>query len=115
MKYNEDLILRDVKDYISSTYKQHYAGEDGIQVNDLIMSIGCGQGAFISNAIEYLARYGKKEGSNVQDLYKAIHNIIFLIYLNHRNENPKQMKMILSEDLELIEKIYQKELERKGL
>ena len=84
-KYNETEILKDIEKYIGSTYNQHYASENNIQVNDLTMSIGHGEGAFISNAIEYLARYGKKDGRNQKDLYKAIHNIILLIHLNHKN------------------------------
>ena len=84
-KYNETEILKDIEKYIGSTYNQHYASGSNIQVNDLIMSIGHGEGSFISNSIEYLARYGKKDGRNQKDLYKAIHNIILLIHLNHKN------------------------------
>lgn len=83
-KYDEERILNDVEDYIKSTYNQHYVRGNDIQVNDLIMAIGHGEGSYISNAIEYLARYGKKDGKNVKDLYKAIHNIILLIHLNHK-------------------------------
>jgi len=84
-KYHEPEILNDLKEYIDSTYANHYAkGEDGLQINDLIMSIGHGEGAFISNAIEYICRYGKKEGNNVVDLYKAIHNLLLLVHLNHK-------------------------------
>lgn len=85
-KYDENRILEDIKNYIDSTYISHYVGNSGIQVNDLIMAIGHGEGAYISNAIEYLARYGKKDGKNVKDLYKAIHNIILLIHQNHTND-----------------------------
>lgn len=73
-------------EYIQSTYNGHYNGSNEIQVNDLLISIGHAESAYISNAIEYLARYGKKDGKNVKDLYKAIHNIIFLIYLNHEKD-----------------------------
>ena len=87
-KYHEPEILKDLSDYIDSTYAKHYAkGDDGLQINDLIMSIGHGEGAFISNAIEYICRYGKKEGNNVVDLYKAIHNIILLVHLMHFKNN----------------------------
>ena len=41
-KYNEDKILNDVKDYIKSTYGQHYVHKD-IQVQDLFQSIGLHQ------------------------------------------------------------------------
>lgn len=83
MKYNEQEIINKVMEYIQSTYNGHYTGSNEIQVNDLLVSIGHAESAYISNAIEYLARYGKKEGRNVKDLYKAIHNIILLINMNH--------------------------------
>ena len=36
MKYNEDKILKEIGDYIKSTYGQHYStGKDGFQVQDL--------------------------------------------------------------------------------
>lgn len=96
-KYNEVEILEDIEKYIASTYKQHYANGSGIQVNDLIMSIGHGEGSFISNAIEYLARYGKKDGRNEKDLYKAVHNIIFLINLNHNKKSEQNENQLLLE------------------
>lgn len=120
MKYNEEQILNEVKKYVESTYNQHYVNGNDIQVNDLIMAIGHGEGAYISNAIEYLARYGKKDGRNVKDLYKAIHNIMLLMNMNHFNsgttENtPQTQKSILVEDLDLIENDYQKQLILKGI
>ena len=32
-----------------------------------------------SNAIKYLCRYGKKNGKNKKDLYKAVHYIVLLL------------------------------------
>jgi|688.fasta_scaffold06574_6 hypothetical protein len=93
-KYNEKEIIIDVENYIESTYKLHYVNGKDIQVNDLIMAIGHGESSYISNAIEYLARYGKKDGNNVKDLYKAIHNIILLIHLNHTNDTLNIQKVI---------------------
>jgi hypothetical protein len=97
MKYNEKEILSDIEEFIKTTYNSHYVNGNDIQVNDLLMSIGHAEGGFISNAIEYLARYGKKEGYNVKDLYKAIHNIILLINLKHKleNQNPKDIQLLL--------------------
>jgi hypothetical protein len=41
MKYNEDKILKEIGDYIQSTYGQHYAQvQDGVQVQDLLRSCG---------------------------------------------------------------------------
>lgn len=125
MKYNEEKILEDIKEYIESTYHLHYVNGKDIQVNDLIMAIGHGEGSYISNAIEYLARYGKKEGNNVKDLYKAIHNIILLIYLNHNEKKliykpitggvPFSTSKVVSSELSTIENQYLEELISKGL
>ena len=40
-KYNEDALLKELRDYIASTYGQHYsAGNDAIQTLDLIEACG---------------------------------------------------------------------------
>ena len=40
-KYNEDALIQELRDYIASTYNQHYsAGNDKIQTLDLIESVG---------------------------------------------------------------------------
>ena len=68
-RYNEGKILREVEDYLSSTYKGHYVGgETKIQTLDLIDSIGDSESFCRSNAIKYLSRFGKKEGKNRKDL-----------------------------------------------
>ena len=42
-KYSEDVILKELKDYIAGTYNQHYsAGDDKIQTLDLIEACGDG-------------------------------------------------------------------------
>ena len=64
MKYNEDKILKEIKEYIESTYGQHYSsGKDGIQTLDLLKSIGIKSDFCQANAIKYLSRYGRKSGS----------------------------------------------------
>ena len=63
MKYNEDKILKEIGDYIKSTYGQHYStGKDGFQVQDLFKTLGIGKDFCHANAIKYLCRYGKKNG-----------------------------------------------------
>ena len=59
-KYSEDSILKELTDYISGTYNQHYsAGTDKIQTLDLIdavvMLTFCR-----SNILKYASRYDKK-------------------------------------------------------
>ena len=80
MKFNEDKICKEILDYIKSTYGQHYSSsKDGIQVLDLLKSIGIKSDFCQANAIKYLSRYGKKGGRNRKDLLKAIHYVILLL------------------------------------
>ena len=81
MKYNEEKIFKELKDYIEGTYNQHYSvGKDGkIQVQDLLRQLGIDKDFCQANAIKYLARYGKKHGRNRKDLLKAMHYIILLM------------------------------------
>lgn len=86
MKYNEDQILEQVKNYIGLTYKEHYsATKDGFQVQDMLRHLDIDKDFCQANAIKYLARYGKKKGRNRIDLFKAIHYIILLISSNDNN------------------------------
>lgn len=80
MKYREDEILNEIKEYIESTYDQHYSTtEDGFQVMDMIKQLGIDKDFCQANAIKYLCRYGKKNGHNRKDLLKAIHYIVLLM------------------------------------
>jgi len=80
MKYREDEILDEIKEYIGSTYDQHYSTtEDGFQVMDMIKQLGIDKDFCQANAIKYLCRYGKKNGHNRKDLLKAIHYIVLLM------------------------------------
>ena len=89
MKYNEDIILAIVKDYIKQTYKEHYSTtEEGFQAMDIFREIQIDKNFCHANAIKYLLRYGKKQGRNEKDLIKAIHYIVLLIS-SERKENHK--------------------------
>lgn len=81
-KYQEDIILKEVADYIDSTYKGHYVGEDNVQSLDLILATGHATGFNVGNILKYGSRYGKKRGYNRDDLLKVIHYAIFELY-NH--------------------------------
>ena len=90
MKYNEDIILKEIGDYIKSTYGQHYAQvKEGVQVQDLLRSCGIDKDFCQANAIKYLARFGKKNGRNRSDLLKAVHYIVLLMD-SEDNSNPKE-------------------------
>jgi len=81
-KYEEDRFLDEVREYIASTYDQHYVGSDKerTQVVDLWESLGSLDTTSRDTAIKYLSRYGKKGGHNKVDLMKAIHYTILLWY-----------------------------------
>ncbi len=85
-KYKEDEILAEIKAYIDATYNGHYIGEDNIQSLDLIFATGHGTGFNMGNILKYGARFGKKDGINIKDLYKIIHYAMFEIY-NQRRHN----------------------------
>ena len=80
MKYNEEEILKEIIEYIESTYNQHYSTDGkGLQAMDIFRNMDTDKDFCQSNAIKYLIRYGKKQGRNEKDLIKAIHYIVLLI------------------------------------
>ena len=89
-KYDEDVILKEIKDYLGGTYRSHYAGEEGkTQTLDLIDSIGDAEAFCRSNAIKYLSRFGKKNGKSKLDILKAIHYCILLTHFSGVIDQPK--------------------------
>ena len=86
-KYEEDAGIKDLKDYISSTYSGHYTSEqNNTQTLDLIQSVGDAESFCRSNAIKYLARYDKK-GQAKRDILKAMHYCLLLYYFSGHTNN----------------------------
>lgn len=84
-KYNEDEILKELTDYISSTYNQHYsAGPDSIQTLDLINAVGDAESFCRSNILKYASRYDKK-GTARRDIMKVLHYAVLLMHFNDQN------------------------------
>ena len=84
-KYSEDKILKELKDYISGTYNQHYsAGDDKIQTLDLIEACGDGEAFCRSNILKYASRYDKK-GTARRDIMKILHYAVLLMHFNDKN------------------------------
>jgi len=81
-KYNEDVTLKEVEEYVHSTYKSHYANDNKTQTLDLIESIGDAESFSKANAIKYLSRFGKKDGKSKFDILKAIHYCILLYHFS---------------------------------
>lgn len=90
-KYNEDVILKEVRDYLGMTYRSHYTSKESkTQTLDLIEGIGDAEPFCRSNAIKYLSRFGKKDGKSKQDILKAIHYCILLYHFSGLcNDNPQ--------------------------
>jgi hypothetical protein len=84
-KYNEDAILKELTDYISSTYRQHYSsGDEKIQTLDLIEACGDGEAFCRSNILKYASRYDKK-GTSRRDILKIMHYAVLLMHFNDKN------------------------------
>ena len=83
-KYKEDKIISDFHAYIDKTYGQHYmTEEENIECFDVWLALGDSMPTFRNTAIKYLWRYGKKHGSNKDDLLKVLHYVIMMLYADH--------------------------------
>tara|TARA_R100001463_G_scaffold45369_6_gene93624 strand:+ start:4081 stop:4368 length:288 start_codon:yes stop_codon:yes gene_type:complete len=81
-KYNEEEIIKELKDYICATYQQHYSsGVEGIQTLDLINACGDAEAFCRSNILKYASRYDKK-GTARRDLMKVLHYAVLLIHFS---------------------------------
>lgn len=80
-KYSEDRLLAEFKQYIDSTYNEHYS-QNKFQATEFIMDGGHGEGFCIGNIMKYAQRYGKKDGYNRKDLLKVLHYALMALH-NH--------------------------------
>ena len=92
-KYNEDLVLKEVKKYIDDTYDKHYS-QNKFQATEFIIDSGHGEGFCIGNILKYAMRYGKKKGKNRDDLYKIIHYAIIAICVDIKENDPLEIELV---------------------
>ena len=85
-KYDEGNILSELKEYIDSTYDEHYS-KNKFQATEFIIDGGHGEGFCIGNIMKYAQRYGKKGGKNRRDLLKVIHYGIIALYINEMEDD----------------------------
>lgn len=78
-KFNEDELIRQLKDYIDGTYDEHYA-KGKIQTTEFIQSNGDGIPFTRGNIIKYAQRYGSKDGRNRKDILKVLHYAIIMLH-----------------------------------
>jgi hypothetical protein len=92
LKYQEDKYLAEMWDYITQTYGSHYAGEDGIQTLDLIISTGRGEGFCVGSGLKYLSRYGRKgtRAESRKDLMKTLHFTMIMLFLHDREDSREE-------------------------
>ena len=84
-KYNEEVIVKELLEYIRGTYNQHYsAGDQQIQTLDLIEACGDGEAFCRSNILKYASRYDKK-GTARRDIMKILHYAVLLMNYNDKN------------------------------
>ena len=82
-KFNEDILIDEFKNYVDTTYDQHYA-KDKFQATEFIIDGGHGMGFCIGNVMKYAQRYGKK-GSHAdarKDLLKVLHYALIGLYVH---------------------------------
>ena len=83
-KYNEDELLKELRDYIAGTYNQHYSsGNDSIQTLDLIEACGDAEAFCRSNILKYASRYDKK-GTARRDIIKILHYGLLLLHFSDK-------------------------------
>ena len=85
-KYNEEQILKDIQDYVISTYGSHYCGQNqeykDIQTIDLMAAKDLAQDFCQANILKYGSRYGDKDGRSKRDLMKVIHYAMLLLHFD---------------------------------
>ena len=84
MKYNEDELIKEIHDYISSTYRGHYSAGN-VQTLDLIDACGDAEAFCRSNVLKYASRFDRK-GTARKDIIKIIHYGILLLHFNDKRE-----------------------------
>jgi|TARA_A200000159_G_scaffold73583_1_gene68354 hypothetical protein len=86
LKYNEEALLKELRDYITGTYGQHYsAGNDAIQTLDLIEACGDAEAFCRSNILKYASRYDKK-GTARRDIIKILHYGLLLLHFSDKSQ-----------------------------
>ena len=79
--YNEKKILEELKEYVDSTYSQHYS-QGKYQATAFIIDGGHGEGFCIGNVLKYAQRYGKKDGKNRKDIFKVLHYALIWLHVH---------------------------------
>ncbi len=91
-KYHENEILKDIEEYVSSTYNGHYTGTKhefrNVQTIDLMAARDLASDFCQANILKYGSRYGSKDGKNKKDLMKVIHYAMLLAHFDGHYGEP---------------------------
>ena len=91
-KYHEEEILKDIEEYVSSTYQGHYTGTKHefrkVQTIDLMAARDIAAQFCQANILKYGSRYGSKDGRNKKDLMKVIHYAMLLLHFDGHYGKP---------------------------
>ena len=91
-KYHENEILKDIEEYVSSTYNGHYTGTKHefrkVQTIDLMAARDLASDFCQANILKYGSRYGSKDGKNKKDLMKVIHYAMLLAHFDGHYGEP---------------------------
>lgn len=99
-KYNEGDLLRQITDYVNSTYDEHYS-QNKFQATEFIIDGGHGVGFTIGNIMKYAQRYGHKGNPEDwrKDLMKVIHYAIIAMYVHDKKYAEDEEFLTLNLDL----------------
>ena len=91
-KYHEEEILKDIEEYVSSTYQGHYTGSKHefrkVQTIDLMAARDIAPHFCQANILKYGSRYGSKNGKDKKDLLKVIHYAMLLLHFDGHYGEP---------------------------
>jgi hypothetical protein len=86
-KFDEDIYIDEISDYIMSTYSQHYSKKK-FQAAEFIYDAGHGTGFNMGNVMKYAQRYGNKgtPSDARKDLMKVIHYAILQLHVHDKSD-----------------------------
>lgn len=89
----EDEFIEECLAYIKETYGEHYNTQKGNQTIEYIQALDSSNSLIYpkGNVIKYASRFGRKDGFNKKDLFKAMHYICFMNYYAYNKNNKENM------------------------
>ena len=87
-KFNEGALIKELQNYIDSTYDSHYS-RNKFQSTEFIIDCGHGMGFAIGNVLKYAQWYGRKGTSADarKDLQKVLHYAIIALSIHDSDNN----------------------------